>query len=252
VTRERRTVFGEVAEDYEQSRPDYPDALVDTVFRYGGLRAGERALEIGAGTGKATRSFVARGLEVLALEPSPGMAAILRRFHPEVVDTTFEEWTPEPHAFALVFAAQSWHWVPDHDAQLHRVADALEPRGTVALFWNGPQPHTGALGRDIEAIYRDIAPAVEPLTTRWPLDETLAELERSRRFDDVGKETFTWSREYTTAEFVQLMSTHSSHRMVDDVTRERLQRGVGAVIDAHGGSIEIEGQTELYLARSRT
>ena len=71
-------MFGEVAEQYEAARPSYPDELYATVIDYGGLRAGDAALEIGAGTGKATMGFVAHGLDVHALEPSAGMARVLR------------------------------------------------------------------------------------------------------------------------------------------------------------------------------
>jgi trans-aconitate methyltransferase len=251
VSREQRTVFGEVAEDYDETRPEYPDALFDAVFEYGSLRAGDRALEIGAGTGKATRAVVARRVDVLALEPAPGMATVLRKSHSAVLDTTFEDWTLEPRSFALVYAAQSWHWVADHDAQLHRVAETLRPHGTVALFWNGPQPHGGVLGQEIEAVYREVAPTVDSLTTQWPLDETLTELERSEAFVDSSKVTCLWSREYSTVEYVKLMGTHSSHRMLDDASRQRLQDGVAAVIDAHGGTIDVDGRTLLYLARAR-
>jgi len=76
--REVRTVFGEVAEQYDAIRPSYPAALFDTVMMVGDLRAGDTAVEIGAGTGKATMPFLERGIEVHCLEPSPGMAALLR------------------------------------------------------------------------------------------------------------------------------------------------------------------------------
>jgi hypothetical protein len=79
----------------------------------------------------------------------------------------------------------------------------------------------------------------------------LTELERSKAFVDASKVTCLWSREYSTAEYVKLMGTHSSHRMLDDASRRRLQAGVAAVIDAHGGTIDVGGRTLLYLARAR-
>lgn len=36
-----------------------------------------RAIEIGAGTGKATRVFAAAGVEVVATDPDPAMLAVL-------------------------------------------------------------------------------------------------------------------------------------------------------------------------------
>ena len=130
--REQRLVFGEIAEQYDTYRPSYPDALFDTIVEFGDLHAGDRALEIGAGTGKATAGFVRRGLDVHALEPSPGMAAVLRAKGVDAEETLFEHWNPAPAGgFRLVYAAQAWHWVHGDD-RYERVAAALQPGGTVA------------------------------------------------------------------------------------------------------------------------
>ena len=65
-----------MADLYDHARPSYPSALVDDVLDYAGAVAAAtvRALEVGAGTGKATALFAARGLNVLAIEPSAEMA----------------------------------------------------------------------------------------------------------------------------------------------------------------------------------
>jgi SAM-dependent methyltransferase len=73
---ERRLSFGEVAELYDRARPSYPEALVEDLIELAGAGT---ALEVGAGTGKATVLFGQRGVSVLALEPSAEMAAVARR-----------------------------------------------------------------------------------------------------------------------------------------------------------------------------
>ena len=64
----RALSFGVVAEAYERFRPAYPVELLDMVMTYAG-RPVRTALEIGAGTGKATRLFAQRGVMVTAVEP---------------------------------------------------------------------------------------------------------------------------------------------------------------------------------------
>ena len=49
----RALSFGAVSEVYERFRPGYPEEVFDTVTAYAG-RPVATALEIGAGTGKAT------------------------------------------------------------------------------------------------------------------------------------------------------------------------------------------------------
>jgi ubiquinone/menaquinone biosynthesis C-methylase UbiE len=70
----RALSFGSVAAAYEQFRPGYPEALVDAVLAYAGHPV-HTALEIGAGTGKATRVFAVRGITVTATDPDPAMLA---------------------------------------------------------------------------------------------------------------------------------------------------------------------------------
>ena len=96
-----------------RTRPAYPDELFDTVMRVRRSRGrATRALEIGAGTGKATRGFVGARSRRARARAEPGHGRTLRRAHGVDVDeTTFEEWPLDAGAFRLVFAAQAWHWV---------------------------------------------------------------------------------------------------------------------------------------------
>src|SRR5438876_10517035 len=113
VIRERRLAFGDVAETYDRVRPTYPDALFAEVVQVSNAASGDAVLEAGAGTGKATRKFVALGLAVTAVEPDPAMAAVGRRACPEAswVNASFDDAVIAPHSFALVASAQAWHWV---------------------------------------------------------------------------------------------------------------------------------------------
>src|ERR1700742_1269450 len=97
--RERRLVFGEVAELYDRHRPTYPAELVDDLVALAGLDGSRPVLEVGAGTGKATVLFASRGIPVIAVEPSAEMAAVAARNAGaagtvEIEQSDFEAWDP--------------------------------------------------------------------------------------------------------------------------------------------------------------
>jgi SAM-dependent methyltransferase len=245
LSREQRLVFGEVADDYARERPTYPDALVDDVVA---LAGGRDALEVGAGTGKATPAFVARGLRVTALEPSPDMAAVGRRLAPaaEWVVSGIEDWSAEGR-FDLIYAAQSWHWV-DPARGFARAHALLRPGGLLALFWNRGRDGSGALRRELDAIYARLEPELREGGGR-ATDHAVA-IRASGRFTEPEKREFAWSDRRSAESYVRLLGTHSNHRLLPDDRRAALQDAVAGAIEAHGGTIGIEYVTELYLARA--
>ncbi len=77
--RHLRTGFDQAAEDYQRTRPVCPPQLFDDLLESAGLKAGDRVIEIGCGTGQATVPLAGRGLAVTAVEPGHELAAIARR-----------------------------------------------------------------------------------------------------------------------------------------------------------------------------
>jgi SAM-dependent methyltransferase len=247
--REQALVFGEVADQYEAARPSYPDEVFDTIMEYASLSAGDRALEIGAGTGKATDGFVARGLSVHALEPSPEMARVLRAKGVTVNETSFEEWPVERESFPLVFAAQSWHWVQGAD-RFDKAADALTPGGTIALFWNSGRAHTEPFKSDNDAAYQRLAPELtDAIGDKWKPELLVGAIHECGAFAPMVDRKVTWRTSYTSAEWKRLLETHSGHRMLPVDTRAQLHDEIGTAIDAYGGLLPVVYDTLIYLAR---
>jgi SAM-dependent methyltransferase len=260
MTRERRLVFGEVADVYERVRPDYPDAVFDTVAVLGGLAAGDRVCEVGAGSGKATRSLVARGWTVTAVEPSEPMAAVLRAACPgvTVVARGFDEGDPPGAGFGAVVAAQAWHWITPV-TRTARAAYVLRPGGVLAVWWNRPAARDDDLRTQLDEVYARVAPTLrEGSNNRIPSPfdkvgrdaEARADTEivASGRFGPVVRAEFPWSRWYDTADYLALLTTYSDHRLLDPATLDALLDGVAAVLDAHGGGVEHGYVTELVAA----
>lgn len=124
--------FGAAADAYARARPGYPDDAVDFL-----VGPAHRVLDLGAGTGKFTASLAARGLDVVAVEPSTRMLAQLRAALPGVeAHEGSAEATGLPDASVdAVVVAQAWHWV-DPARAVPEVARVLRPGGTLGLVWN--------------------------------------------------------------------------------------------------------------------
>jgi ubiquinone/menaquinone biosynthesis C-methylase UbiE len=113
---EQRFAFDQIANVYKVARPDYPEALIEDVVSYADLKQGDPILEVGCGTGQATKSFAKRGFPIVAMDPGPEMLRGAREdlagfSNVELLETTFEAWPANRGAFRLIIAAQSWHWV---------------------------------------------------------------------------------------------------------------------------------------------
>jgi SAM-dependent methyltransferase len=131
-------VFDEVPELYDRVRPTYPDELFADLVAITGMDERSSVLEVGCGTGQATRSLAALGCSVTAVEPGPGMAALARQRlvafrNVDVEVSKFEEWNDRGRLFDVVVAASSWHWV-DPSIGWRRAHDVLHPGGWMALI----------------------------------------------------------------------------------------------------------------------
>ncbi|MGD0447678.1 MAG: class I SAM-dependent methyltransferase [Candidatus Dormibacteria bacterium] len=259
--REQRFVFGEVAELYDRARAGYPEPLVDDVLDYvQGDGSSLRALEVGAGTGKATVAFARRDVEIVALEPSPAMAAVAMwhcsRFPGvKIAGSTFEAWPVEASGFDLLFSAQAWHWVHP-SVRYVKAAQALRAGGTLALFWNETYWHGEPLRDELDEIYRRRAPellARNPgfpgLNPRREDDEVVSDITGDGQFADVTTRSYPWLTSLAGHGLVELLGTQSDHRLLPEERRAQLFVALGELVAAHGGEIEVPRRTFLVLAR---
>ena len=259
--REQRLVFGEDAELYDRARAGYPQALVDDVVQYAGLEQGTgRALEVGAGTGKATVPFASKLGEIVALEPSAEMAAVARsncKGFPgvRILETGFETWTVEPGAFDLLYSAQAWHWI-DPAVRYVRAAEVLTPGGALALFWHRTAWAGEPLRDEFDDMYRRLVPELRAANPGFPglggpdrHDALLREIEATGYFAGATARVYPRPATFTADQFVDLLLTQSDHRLLDDDSRSGLFAAVRDLISSHGGAVTVPFDTLLALAR---
>ncbi len=237
----RATSFGAVADAYERYRPDYPAALVDAVLRRA-TRPVRSALEVGAGTGKATRVFASRGVGVRALEPDRAMLDVLRattRGLPvEPVLGTFEG-VPVEQDFDLVYAAASWHWV-DPATRWTRAVELLAPGGVLALFGRPCDPIDPDVRAVIEQIERQVLPAA-PAGHPWSMDDVA----RTPGLEDVVECDLPHTATIETAQLIGMLGTVSGYLTLSPEVRAAALARIRAALPER---LEVDLTTRMCLA----
>ena len=240
----RALSFGSVALEYERYRLGYPSELVDVVLDYA-ERPVHSALEVGAGTGKATRLFAGRGIAVTALEPDAGMAEVLARktcgmpVHP--VASTFERFATA-RRFDLLYAAAAWHWT-DPASRWTRAVGLLAPGGVLAVFGipgDLTDPDLQAAVDEIEkqVLTPDDSSSISP----WTVEDVggVDGLTHAVQHD------VPWSVSSTASAFVDRLSTFSAYLRLDPPARadafDRLR-------DVLPDRFDIDATVRMTLAR---
>ena len=248
--------FDIVAGLYDKFRPAYPRKLVDRIIELSGLPEDGRILEIGSGTGKATRLFARRGYAIHCIEPGPNLAALaakkLQRYERVSFEiASFEQAEEHSGEFDLVISAQAFHWV-SKDIGYAKAAHFLKIGGLLALFWNMHIFSEGQVADEMDRIYQQVAPeiGINPNKDNEEIiQERSDDITRSGCFGPVAIQRFPWSKTYRTREYIGLVNTYSDHLRLSEQTRQRLFEGIAGVIDAKGGSVKHEYVTVLYFAQ---
>jgi SAM-dependent methyltransferase len=229
-----RRTFDSAADLYEAARPSYPTRVFDDLIALAGVEPGDRLLEIGCATGKATRPLLERGFSVVCVEMGRHLAECARRnlagLPVEIHVEPFETWAGEPATFDLVYAATAWHWVDP--AIRYRKAHQLLRRGRYLAFWSAL--HALPEGFDpffteIQEVYDAIGeshPGEWPLPPPDDLPDDAAEIEASGLFEDVEVRRYLWETTYTADEYIALLNTFSGHIVMEPAKREHLFREI--------------------------
>lgn len=127
--------FGQAAGAYSTFRPEYSPEIFEHILA--AVPPGQRrvALDLGAGTGKATRALLEHFSEVIAVEPDALMVEKLRAYAPgaAVHAVKAEEFEQAEASVDLVNIATALHWM-DVQRVMELVTRCLRPGGILAVY----------------------------------------------------------------------------------------------------------------------
>jgi SAM-dependent methyltransferase len=256
-----RQTFDQAAELYQRARPEYPDELFDHLIAVTGLVPGDRLLEMGCATGKATMPLARRGFKISCVELGANLAAAARRnlagLDVEVTEGRFEDWQPPAGVrFDLVFAATAWHWV-DPVAGYRAAWQALRPGGHLA-FWSATHvfPEGGdPFFAELQDVYDEINESLPPganFLRPGELPDSAGEIEASGLFEVTDIRHFDWETVHDAQGYIDLLDTFSGHIEMADWQRDRLYGEIRRRLALRPGGLLRRGWgAVLHIARRR-
>lgn len=241
---------------YDKRRPDYPAELYDVLFGYAHATPGDRALEIGIGTGQATGPMLAKGLSVHAIELGQKLAAYAAQKYAEnkaftIACGDFMQLPLPMETYDIIYAATSFHWLPEEEAY-PRVLSLLKPGGVFARFANHPWPalKEPAMYDAIQDIYAKFRGS---RGTQKPFAEAeasrIAALAGKYGFDACEYHLFHRVRVFTAAEYMELLNTYSDHIAMPAEVKIAFENELTNVINAYGGRVNVYDTVDIELAK---
>jgi SAM-dependent methyltransferase len=257
--KEGRRLFGSDPAAYDAARPGHAERVYEVLVERCGLAQGTAVLEVGPGTGQATRRLLELGAQPLvALEPDPALAAYLEESLGDRVEVrlaTLEEARLPAGTFDLAVAASSFHWV-DEDLGLARIFASLRADGWFAMWWT----HFGEAGKP-DAFITATSPLLADLQRSPSAGEEgrpphgldtearLAAL-RTAGFEDLGHELIPWHATWDTRGIRALYATFSPIARLDDARRTEILDRIAHIAEHDfGGRVGRTLRTSFYAAR---
>ena len=224
-----RTTFNTTSTLYEEIRPGYPEKLIEDIVGISGIENNSRILEVGCGTGKATRPFAERGYELVCLDIGADLIAVARERlegFPKVsfVEQTFEEWNSD-RKFDLIISATAFHWV-DPKVRYLKASEVLRSGGSLAVFSNQHVRKEDGFFAESQSLYDQY---YLPLTADRPTHAT--DVPGVETFRSPIRRVYPWTQTYSSEQYIKLLNTYSGHIALPDKNKRLLFEGIVNLIE---------------------
>lgn len=253
---DKRLSFDENAEQYDRFRPCYCKELFDDIILYSGISKGSSALEVGVGTGQATKPFLDLGCNVEGAEIGSQLAYLTdekyRTYNNFTIQNcSFENYNGKSDSFDIVYSATAFHWIPENIGY-PKAYDLLKEKGTLALFWNRPfvARENDPLHCEIQKIYSHYRPSEHK-----PIENDRVKYSRIKEhiigygFRDVQVKLYHKTRFFNADDYISLLNTYSDHMALDKNTKQSLEDEIKNAIILFGNILTVYDTIDLYLAK---
>ncbi len=237
--------FESVADEYDTARPSYPQGVYEALGDLGRLLV----LDVGAGTGIATRQLLERGARVIAIDPGRSVLAraLVRTPGLPVAAADGAALPVRDGASDLICFAQSWHWL-DEATRVREAHRVLRDGGRWAGWWSHARADTAQWFDE----YWSIIEATCPGTHRDQRDiDWGATVHVAGLFTVAQRTVFPWTRTIATDDWLIDQASHSYTLGLREHDREEMIARLRSIIEGQfpAGMMSVGYETWLWTAR---
>ena len=251
--------FDSIASLYDEIRPKPPIESMTVVKDYAKLDKNSQVLEVGVGTGQATEELADLGCEITGLELGADLAKIAQNkfaanSNVNILNTSFEDWQPEPSSFDLFLCVQAFHWI-DTAWGLNASAKNLKSGGSLAIMWHLELSSITDFYKATQPVYdrfnhlmidQTIPQRKRPSPNNW---ETVKKaIEKHENFEELKVHRLNWKHHLDKEGYIKLLQTFSNQSLLQGQYKIDFYNAISTIIDDFGGSVTRIRETITLLA----
>lgn len=247
-------MFNKAADYYDKYRPSYPKDIIDTIIKETGIKKDSKLIEIGAGSGKATELFAGKGFKILCIDPGEDLVKIgNHKFKSDTIlfqCSRFEDYDFAEQDWDVIFAAQSFHWVPQPQGY-EKCASLLKNNGHLAVFWNMYITYNNSLDNELLNIsnkYGGFADFLSEKDCEKRINLIVSEIESSKLFSKPKVFHKLWKQDYTADEYFGFVLTGNRFMQKSEREKAAAYEDIVILANKNNGIIERPYLCVLYLA----
>lgn len=215
-------IFGNLSENYNKARKGFPDEVIEYIFKNIGLE-NPRILDIGCGTGIATKQLVKKGASTVGTDFDERMISEAKILNPCSIDyfvAPAEEQPFESKMFNAVTAFSSFHWFTTKEA-VNEMKRVLKTDGYIFII---NKNEAGDFKKGYKSCLRKYITEIEiPDVKKHFNPKNILEI---NGLNDIEEKEFIISEWFTLDEAVRYCQTVSLWNLVPDKEKEKALRDV--------------------------
>ncbi len=240
-----KRTFGTIGKLYDSARTGYVNEVIEDV-----AKLGTTFLEVGCGTGKATKALAEKGCDIIGLDISQDLIDIAKQntshlYNVAYIKSSFEDTLLSENSFDVITSAQAWHWV-DPKVAYKKANKLLKNDGYLAVLWKAQEYEKTELLSNVKKLFFRNCP---DFSKKRSLGFIQDDIENSDQFNKVDKKVYRSELEFSKEDYANLVSTMSWVINMPEEYRDNFMTKLNNLLDTQPDKITVPYRYNLLTAK---